>query len=125
MKMLIIRAAHILGCLSVVSLPACTCKTKIPVAVGAISPVVATKPEVVAAANFAVKEEEKVLRNEKKGLLSLVTILGAEEQVVAGMNYRLKLKVTLDGQEKTAVAVVWWQAWNEKTPYTLTSWDWE
>ena len=50
---------------------------------------------------------------------------GAEEQVVTGMNYRLKLKVTLDGQEKSAVAVVRWQAWNEKTPYTLTSWDWQ
>lgn len=57
--------------------------------------------------------------------LELVKILGAEEQVVAGMNYRLTLKVTVNGTEKQAEAVVWWQAWRKPAPYELTSWKWE
>ena len=57
--------------------------------------------------------------------LELVTILGAEEQVVAGMNYRLQLKVKLNGQEKTATAIVWWQAWRKAAPYELTAWNWK
>jgi hypothetical protein len=86
------------------------------------------KPEVITAANFAIMEEEKVLRNNKKtesAQLSLVAILAAEEQVVAGMNYRLILKVVLDGREKIATATVWWQSWNKEAPYKLTSWDWQ
>jgi hypothetical protein len=54
----------------------------------------------------------------------LVRILGAEQQVVAGLNYRLQLRVTLDGEEKTAEALVWWQAWRKPEPYQLTSWTW-
>ena len=57
--------------------------------------------------------------------LELVRILSAQEQVVAGMNYRLKLRVKLNGAEKDAEAVVWWQAWREPEPYRLTSWRWE
>ena len=33
-------------------------------------------------------------------------------------------KVKSDGTDKTAVAIVWWQAWNKDEPYRLTSWDW-
>jgi hypothetical protein len=29
-----------------------------------------------------------------------------------------------DGVEKTADAVVWWQAWRKPDPYQLTSWTW-
>jgi len=95
---------------------------------GGKSPAAVTKPEVVAAANFAIKEEEKAIQNNKEtpaAKLSLVSILSAEEQVVAGMNYRLKLKVKLDGKEKKAGATVWWQAWNKEAPYKLTSWKWQ
>jgi hypothetical protein len=118
----------ILGFVFAVSLPACTSPAIKPVAAGGVSSAAVTKPEVVAAANFAIKEEEKAIRNIKEtesAHLRLVTILEAEEQVVAGMNYRLKLKVTLDGKEKNAAATVWWQAWNKETPYKLTSWDWQ
>ena len=117
----------ILGCISVASLSACCCRVIKPEAVGANSPAAADKAEVVAAANFAVKEEEKVIRKGNNAVteqLTLVTILGVEEQVVAGMSYRLKLKVLWAGQEKTAMAVVWWQSWNKETPYSLTSWEW-
>ena len=57
--------------------------------------------------------------------LELVTILGAEKQVVAGMNYRLQLRVNLNGQEKIATATVCWQAWRKPAPYELTAWSWK
>jgi len=100
---------------------------KEPMAGGA-SPAAVTKPEVVAAADFAIKEEEKAIQKNKEtpaAKLSLVSILSAEKQVVAGMNYSLKLKVKLDGKEKKAEAIVWWQAWNKEAPYKLTSWNWQ
>ena len=86
-----------------------------------------TKPEVVAAAHFAVAEQTKVIQKEQKTAtkLSLVTIISAEEQVVSGMNYHLTLKVKLDGKLKKAEATVWWQAWNKEAPYRLTSWKWK
>lgn len=87
-----------------------------------------TKPEVVAAANFAIMEKEKMLRKNKETpetKLGLLSILSAEEQVVSGMNYYLQLKVKLDGKVKQAEATVWWQAWNRETPYRLTSWKWK
>ena len=56
--------------------------------------------------------------------LELIKILRAEEQVVAGMNYRLTLKVKVNGKEKQADAVVWWQNWRKPNPYELTSWRW-
>lgn len=86
------------------------------------------KPEVVAAADFAIKAEGKALKQEKgakSAKLKLVEILSAEEQVVAGTNYKLKLVVQVNGKKKNAEAVVWEQAWNKKTPYQLTSWTWQ
>ena len=78
----------------------------------------ATKPEVVAAANFAVAEQAKVIQKEQKTVakLSLVAIISAEEQVVSGMNYHLTLKAKLNGKRKKAEATVWWQAWNKEVP---------
>lgn len=87
-----------------------------------------TQKEVVDAAAFAIKSQEKAMHDEKGGQptnLELVRILSAEEQVVAGMNYRLTLKVTVNGTEKEAEAIVWWQAWRKPVPYELTSWKWK
>ena len=95
--------------------------------VGGWSPVAVSDKNVVAAAAFAVKAEEKAIRKkagEKPASLELIAIREAEQQVVAGMNYRLTLTVKLNGQEKTAEAVVWWQGWRQPDPYQLTSWDW-
>jgi hypothetical protein len=87
-----------------------------------------TNNEVVAAANFAIKAQQSTVQ-EKKDLdppnLELVKILQAEQQVVAGANYRLKLKVKLNGKTTTAEAIVWWQAWRKPDPYQLTSWTWQ
>ena len=87
-----------------------------------------TNEQVVAAATFAIQTQEKALRKEpgaESAKLELIAILRAERQVVAGMNYRLNLKVKLNGQEKTADAIVWWQAWRKPEPYQLTAWHWK
>jgi hypothetical protein len=84
--------------------------------------------EVVAAAAFAIEAQKKAIQEKTGGKpanLELITILKAEQQVVAGMNYRLNLKVKLNGKEKTAETIVWWQAWRRPNPYQLTSWAWE
>ena len=94
---------------------------------GGWSQVSATKKEAVNAADFAIKAEEKTMQDRKNGKpekLELVEILAVKEQVVAGMNYRLTLKVKLNGKEKRAEATVWWQAWRKPDPYRLTSWKW-
>jgi predicted nuclease of restriction endonuclease-like (RecB) superfamily len=82
-----------------------------------------TNREVVAAAAFAIKAQEKA--GGETASLKLVEILGAESQVVAGVNYRLQLKVKLNGKERAAEAIVWWQAWRKPGPYQLTSWNWK
>ena len=103
-------------------------KEPAPKLVGGNAPVAATQKEVVAAANFAIQEQTKELRKDPatpEAKLSLVKIVSAEQQVVAGMNYHLKLKVKLDGKEKTAAVTVWSQPWNKETPNKLTAWAWE
>jgi hypothetical protein len=105
--------------------------------VGGFAVVSTTEREVKSAAAFAVKAQQTALRKEAVGLddpkakpqpiprLALVRIVAAEHQVVAGMNYRLQLRVTLDGEEKTAEALVWWQSWRKPEPYQLTTWTWK
>lgn len=82
--------------------------------------------DVVAAAEFAVKAhagptQKSITR--QRAAPRLLKIVAAEQQMVAGTNYRLKLKVEEDGHQKTVVAVVWWQAWRKPNPYELTSWQ--
>ena len=82
-----------------------------------------TSNDVIQAAAFAIKAQEKA--SGKTSRMELVKILEAERQVVAGVNYRLKLNVKLNGKGKTAEAVVWWQAWRKPDPYQLMSWNWK
>ncbi len=94
---------------------------------GGFSKASVSNKEVVNAAAFAIKAQEKAMHDPKSpqaGKLELVKIVEARQQVVAGVNYRLKLKVKVDGKEKQAEAVVWWQAWRKPDPYRLTSWKW-
>jgi len=85
----------------------------------------ATTKEVVEAANFAIQARQKADSDAKAGSkLELVKILGVEEQVVAGINYKLTLRVKQDGKDRTAEAKVWWQVWRKPDPYQLTSWTW-
>jgi cystatin-C len=91
--------------------------------VGGYSEVSVTNEQVIAAAQFAVKTQ--ALSVERAPVITLVEILKAEQQVVAGMNYRLRLKVKVDETVREAKAVVWRQAWRKPDPYRLTSWAWK
>jgi hypothetical protein len=75
-----------------------------------------TDRDVVSAARFAVKSEKR----RQGGHVSLVSIERAEKQVVAGLNYRLCLKVKMKGKTEDVTAVVYK---NLKQKYSLTSWD--
>ncbi len=97
-----------------------------PPAVGGYSAASVTNAEVVAAARFAVRAQELVLREKDPGAkLDLVSIVAARQQVVAGMNFQFDLRVKSGGAERAAEATVWWQAWNAKEPYKLTAWTWK
>src|SRR6266446_2894695 len=58
---------------------------------------------VLSAASFAIKQERRKLGRH----LSLISIERAEVQVVAGLNYRLCLKVKINGKTREATAVVY------------------
>lgn len=81
----------------------------------AVSP---ASPEANAAARFAVRAHKQ----KASGDVSLVSLVKAEQQVVAGTNYRLCLKVKDKEQIKEASAVVFR---NLKNRYALTSWNWD
>ena len=92
---------------------------------GVFMAVPVSQPEVTQAAAFAVEAERQALKAAgQPAQLELLSVLSAEQQVVAGVNYRLSLKVKRNGQEQLADAVVWWQAWRQPDPYRLTSWAW-
>lgn len=87
-----------------------------PPMAGAYSEAYVTEREVVAAAKFAVKAEQR-----KQGRrLALLSIERAEQQVVAGLNYRLCLKVRVNGKTQEVKVVVYK---NLKQKYSLTSWE--
>lgn len=92
---------------------------------GGFTAVPVNQSEVTQAAAFAVEAERQTLKAAgQPAPLELLSVLSAEQQVVAGVNYRLSLKVKRNGQEQVADAVVWWQAWRQPDPYRLTSWAW-
>lgn len=75
------------------------------------------KPEVKAAADFAVQEQAK----REDSALQLKAIVEAEEQVVAGMNYRLTLTVAKGDQTQKANAEIFRAL---DSHYELKSWEW-
>ena len=76
----------------------------------------AADPDVVAAANFAVGRQ----RRRRGGRVSLVSIERAETQVVAGVNYRLCLRIRRRGRTQEVVTVVYRDL---RRRYSLTSWE--
>jgi hypothetical protein len=89
---------------------------------------VTTSQEVVSAAVFAIAAQQQALQQQPdtaSAQLTLISIQAAAQQIVAGINYRLDLKVNLNGEEKTAVATVWRQAWRSPDLDQLTAWDWQ
>lgn len=88
---------------------------------GGYGEVSATDKEAVAAANYAARAQAK----KQKATIKLVSINRAERQVVAGLNYRLCLKVSVTAKgRKTAktqvIQTVVFQ--NLKQKLSLTSW---
>ncbi|MFZ9478397.1 MAG: hypothetical protein ACO29T_05775 [Steroidobacteraceae bacterium] len=74
-------------------------------------------PEKREAANVAVRERAF----KERATLRLVAIERVDRQVVAGLNYRLRLRVELGGQPRVAEAVVYR---NLQGQHALTSWQW-
>lgn len=89
-------------------------ETPAPIA-GGYTEASTSEREVVSAANFAVRSQ----RRKQGGRLTLVSIERAETQVVAGVNYRLCLRVRRRGRPQEVVAVVYRDL---QRRYSLTSW---
>jgi hypothetical protein len=94
-----------------------------PPIVGGYKEVAKDAEDVVAAANWAIAEQGR----KHELALSLVTIERAERQTVAGVNYRLCLRVKVDDENEDAddatqgVKVVVYK--NLKQEYALKSWE--
>ena len=72
--------------------------------------------EVVAAARYAIRAQGR----RQGARISLVSIERAEVQVVAGLNYRLHLRVNINGRMQSALAVVYQ---NLRRKYSLSNWE--
>lgn len=84
---------------------------------GGYSSVSKNDAQVKAAAKYAVAREA---RRVKRGI-TLISISKAEQQVVAGMNYQVCMKVR-DGRKTRWASAVVYRHW--KGTRSLTSWDW-
>ena len=80
---------------------------------GGFSGVSVKDEEAIAAAKFAVKAHD--------AKLVFDSIEKVERQVVAGLNYKLTIKVAADGEPRSAEAVVWRKL---DGTHQLTSWKW-
>ena len=89
-------------------LAAVACAQPIP---GGYNPRATTDADVLAAAKFAVAQQD--------AKLTFQALDKAAEQVVAGINYRLTLRVLDAGKARPAEAVVWHKLGN--AGYELTS----
>ncbi len=74
-------------------------------------------PEALAAAKFAAREEGLKLGK----TIVFASMAYAQRQVVSGTNYKLCMKVKVNGTSKRAETVVYR---NLQRQYTLTSWRW-
>ena len=84
---------------------------------GGWSTVTTDDPQVKAAGDQAVSAQAKATGES----LKLLSIEAASRQVVAGLNYRLGLRVSRNGRQTTATAMVWAKL---DGSYQLTDWSW-
>ncbi|MEP7071913.1 MAG: cystatin domain-containing protein [Verrucomicrobiota bacterium] len=75
------------------------------------------KQEIQAAASFAVAQESKT----EGGKLELTKVVQSSQQVVAGMNYQLRMQVLRQGKEVMAEAIVFRGL---DSHFELKSWRW-
>jgi hypothetical protein len=85
---------------------------------GGWSPIVVDDARVKLAARQAVDAQASIDGTE----LTLVAIEDAQRQVVAGINYQLKLSVKKGDRQQRANATVWGKL---NGSYELTAWAWE
>jgi len=83
-------------------------------------------PAVVSAAEFAVKAARQEMPGILTSTLKLDRVLAAQQQVVAGMNYRLTLRVLTNSGPREVEAVVYEPISCDemRPPNKLTSWKW-
>jgi uncharacterized lipoprotein NlpE involved in copper resistance len=84
--------------------------------IGGYSMVAPSNAEVAAAATFAIREY--AARSGRT--IVLRAVLRAERQIVAGVNYRLCLDLTIDGRRENAIAVVYQDL---RQQFSLAQWD--
>lgn len=93
-----------------------------PPIVGGYKKIATDAPEVVSAARFAVSAQARKEGNKIK----LISVDGAERQTVAGLNYRLCLKVEIEDEANNVIvtqdvkAIVFRSL---KKEYSLTTWE--
>ena len=112
MKMNLIKGLMIFSIVLIASLPAAAQRI-----LGGYKAAATDEARVVAAAEFAVAD--RVENNTEQEGLELDSIDKAEVQSVAGMNFRLCLTVSLDGNTQQVEALVYQDL---KQNYTLKSW---
>lgn len=91
---------------------------------GGYYPASVTDQEVIAAVDFAIKAKEQAMHDKvgaRPAKLSLVKVLSCHKQVVAGMNFKLKIKVMINSEQKDAEVVVYRDL---SGSHELTSWSW-
>jgi Cystatin domain len=83
-----------------------------------------TDDGVVEAAKAAAEAQAGVMGKEtaRPVKIKVKRILSVHRQVVAGLNYRLKMEVDVDGKVRPATAVVWATLQGK---HELTSWQWD
>jgi hypothetical protein len=84
--------------------------------VGGFKGVAADDPEVTAAARFAVGAQGQ----KESTTISLLSVVSAERQTVAGANYRLCLEVEAEGGTQNVMALVFKSL---KKEYQLKRWE--
>src|SRR5215210_7809376 len=87
-----------------------------PPIVGGYQEASAADRKVVSAARFAVSS----VRRRRGGRVSLISVERAETQVVAGINYRLCLRVKIKDKTQNVTTVVYR---NLRQKYSLSSWE--
>jgi hypothetical protein len=79
-------------------------------------------PEVIAAAKYALAVKNYEMKRSGTRAYTLLEIEKAQTQVVAGLNYRVCIKVKLGSILRTADALVYQ---NLQQEYSLSSWTWD
>ena len=90
--------------------------------VGGFSNADLKSPEVMAAAKYALSTKNTSMNRSGTRAYTLLEIQKAQVQVVAGLNYRVCIKIKLGSILRTAEALVYKNLQNQQS---LSSWTWD